>query len=169
VIILLINHYKLISEYNNLTNTFRFRFFTLFSMPTAWLAGLRVVQLDDNICITSLPGGWRSQNPFKTMYWAVQGMGAELSTGAAPFATSKSMSNKVRMFVVGTEAKFTKRAKGKILFTCKDNSIARNAIEESMATGKSVDCELKSVGTDKTGHVVSEWIFKWNFLVIDGK
>ena len=96
-------------------------------------------------------------------------MGAELSTGAAPFATSKSMSNKVRMFVVGTEAKFIKRAKGKILFTCKDNSIARNAIEESMATGKSVDCELKSVGTDKTGDVVSEWIFKWNFLVIDGK
>jgi hypothetical protein len=37
-----------------------------------------------------------------------------------------------------------------------------------MATGKSVDCELKSVGTDKTGDVVSEWIFKWNFMVIDG-
>ena len=162
-------HNKLLSEYNNLTKTFRFRFFTLFSMPAAWLVGLRVVKLDDNICITSIPGGWRSQNPFKSMYWAVQGMGAELSTGAAPFAMSKSMSKNVRMFVVGTEAKFIKRAKGKIQFTCKHDSIARNAIEESMVTGKSVDCELKSVGTDKSGHIVSEWIFKWNFFVIDGK
>ena len=166
---MLIDEKKLDVEYKSLLNGVKFRVFTALSMPTAWFAGLHIKQLDNNICISSLRGGWRTQNPFKTMYWAVQGMGAELSTGAAPFATSKSMSNKVRMFVVGTEAKFIKRAKGKILFTCKDNSIARNAIEESMATGKSVDCELKSVGTDKTGDVVSEWIFKWNFLVIDGK
>lgn len=166
---MLIDEEKLISEYNNLLKKYRFRIFTFRLMPTAWIAGLSVKQLDDKICITSIPGGWRSQNPFKTMYWAVQGMGAELSTGAAPFALSKSMSKKLRMFVVGTEAKFTKRAKGKIQFTCKDNSIARDAIEESMETGMSVDCELKTVGTDISGNIVSEWIFKWNFLVIDGK
>ena len=92
---MLIDEEKLVLEYNNLLKKQRFRLFTMFSMPTGWFAGLRVVQLDDNVCLTSLPGGWRTQNPFKTMYWAVQGMGAELSTGAATFALSKSMSEKL--------------------------------------------------------------------------
>ena len=73
--------------------------FTAMTMPGAWFAGLRMDEIDDKICTTSLPGGWRTQNPFKTMYWAVQGMGAELATGAVPFAISRSMSEKLRMFV----------------------------------------------------------------------
>jgi hypothetical protein len=165
---MLIDRKKLIAEYKSLLKGMKFRMFTALSMPSAWFAGLRVIELDDNICVTSLPGGWRTQNPFKTMYWAVQGMGAELSTGAAPFAMSKSMSKKLRMFVVGTEAKFTKRAKGKIIFTCEEISMARDAIEESVVTGIPVECNLTSIATDSSGDVVSEWIFKWNFLVIDG-
>tara|TARA_B100000686_G_scaffold145053_1_gene152485 strand:- start:17178 stop:17531 length:354 start_codon:yes stop_codon:yes gene_type:complete len=117
--------------------------------------------------MTSIPGGWRSQNPFKTMYWAVQGMGAELATGAAPFAMSRAMREKLRMFVVGTDATFTKRAKGRISFTCEDVFAAREAIELSASTGESVECDMKSVGTDSSGDIVSEWIFKWNFLVVD--
>ena len=123
--------------------------------------------LDETTCVTSIPGGWRSQNPFKTMYWAVQGMGAELATGAAPFAMSKSMPEKLRMFVVGTDATFTKRAKGRISFTCNDVSAAKEAIEMSVSTGESVECEMSAVGTDSSGDIVSEWVFKWNFLVMD--
>jgi hypothetical protein len=101
------------------------------------------------------------------MYWAVQGMGAELATGAAPFAMSRAMSEKLRMFVVGTEATFGKRAKGRIKFTCDGVSDARDAIEQSRVSGESVECDLKSVGRDSSGDVVSEWVFKWNFLVMD--
>jgi hypothetical protein len=145
----------------------KFRAFAAMSMPTAWFAGLRMDKLDNESCVTSLPGGWRTQNPFKTMYWAVQGMGAELATGAAPFAMSRSMPEKLRMFVVGTEAKFVKRAKGRITFTCNDVNAAREAIEESMKSGEPVECDFVSIGTDSSGDIVSEWIFKWNFLVID--
>ena len=123
--------------------------------------------LDDTSCVTSIPGGWRSQNPFKTMYWAVQGMGAELATGAAPFAMSRAMPEKLRMFVVGTEATFTKRAKGRISVTCEDVRAAREAIDLSASTGESVDCDMRSIGTDSSGDIVSEWVFKWNFLVMD--
>ena len=101
---------KLKSEFRSLLGPVKFRLFSLVSMPTARFAGLRVDHLDDSSCVTSIPGGWRSQNPFKTMYWAVQGMGAELATGAAPFAMSRAMPEKLRMFVVGTEATFIKRA-----------------------------------------------------------
>ena len=166
---MLIDDKKLDAEYKSLLNGVKFRVFTALSMPTAWFAGLHIKQLDDNICISSLRGGWRTQNPFKTMYWAVQGMGAELSTGAAAFAISKSMTKKIRMFVVATEAKFTKVAKGKIIFTCDQNSLVKSSIEESMVTGNSVECKLTSIATDSSGDIVSEWIFTWNFLVISGE
>ncbi len=158
---------KLSKEYKSLKGRVRFRFFTVLTMPAAWFAGLRLDNIDDHACGTSLPGGWRTQNPFKTMYWAVQGMGAELATGAVPFAISRSMSEKLRMFVVGTEAKFVKRAKGRIKFTCDEAMKAREAIEESMKTGEPIEIDLRSVGRDDSGEVVSEWIFRWNFLVLE--
>jgi len=164
---MLIDEGRLKSEFRSLLGMVKFRLFSLVSMPAARFAGLRIDRLDENSCVTSIPGGWRSQNPFKTMYWAVQGMGAELATGAAPFAMSRAMTNKLRMFVVGTEATFTKRAKGRISFTCEDVNAAREAIESSSSTGESVECEMKSIGTDSSGDIVSEWIFKWNFLVMD--
>jgi hypothetical protein len=157
---------KLVAEYRSLLGSIKFRMFSLVSMPTARFAGLRMDRINDEICSTSIPGGWRSRNPFKTMYWAVQGMGAELATGAAPFAISRAMSEKLRMFVVGTEASFTKRAKGCITFTCEEVSSARHAIEKSMDSGESVECVLKSTGRDISGEIVSEWIFKWNFRVL---
>ena len=54
-----IDQKKLLSEYKKLLKGLRFRFFTALSMPTAWLAGLKIIQLDNNLCVTSLPGGWR--------------------------------------------------------------------------------------------------------------
>jgi len=147
----------------------KFRVFATLSMPAAAFAGLRIDRIDRTTCVTALPGGWRAQNPFRTMYWAVQGMGAELATGAAPFAISRSMPEKLRMFVVGVESTFTKRAKGRVTFTCEDVSGARKAIEHSMATGESVNCDLKSVGRDASGDTVSEWVFKWNFRVLQDR
>ena len=160
-----INEIKLDKEYKSLRGRMKFRIFTALSMPAAWFSGLRMDKIDHETCTTSLPGGWRSQNPFKTMYWAVQGMGAELATGAAPFAISRSMDERLRMFVVGTEAKFVKRAKGRITFTCNDIAKAREAIEESLSTREAVEIDLNSQGNDSTGDIVSEWVFKRNLLV----
>jgi len=159
---------ELADVYGRLRGSLRFRLFTLLSMPTAWLAGLRLDRLDSEACVTSIPGGWRSRNPFRTMYWAVQGMGAELATGAAPFAMSRAMPEELRMFVVGTEATFCKRAEGRIHFTCTEVSAAREAIERSRVSGEPVECELRSVARDASGDIVSEWLFRWDFLVKDG-
>ena len=160
---------KLISEYKSLTGRIKFRIFTALSMPAAWFSGLRLDVLNGDKCVTSLPGGWRSQNPFKTMYWAVQGMAAEMSTGAFPFAISRSISQNLRMYVIGVESDFIKVARGKIVFYCSNLFDAYNAIEETIRTKKSVKCDLISTGKDSSGEVVSKWIFKWNFLALERK
>lgn len=159
----MIDEARLRRELKSLQGWARFRAFTVLSMPSAAFVGLRLVRADDEVCVTSIPGGWRSQNPFKTMYWAAQGMAAELATGVHPFAFSRASPNGIRMFVVGTEATFVKRAKGKIFFTCEDIPAARAAIEETLASGESIDLDMRAVGRDKSGDVVSEWVFKWNF------
>ena len=52
-------------------------------------------------------------DPTKTMYWAAQGMAAELAQGPSIREFQDLAKGGLRMFVVGTEAKFIKRAKGK--------------------------------------------------------
>ena len=75
---------KLAAEYRGLRGPVKFRLFSLVSMPTARFAGLRLDRIDDEACVTSIPGGWRSQNPFKTMYWAVQGDGGRTGDRGGP-------------------------------------------------------------------------------------
>lgn len=159
---------SLASQIKKIKSPIRFLLWTFRKFPASWFSGLKLDKLDDNSCVVSIPGGWRSQNPFNSMYWAVQGMGAELSTAGFPLALVSSMRGRTRTLVVGQESIFTKKAKGRIRFTCEDGHLARSAIEESIETGKPVNVKLTSVGTDSSGDVVSEWVFKWNFLVMKG-
>ena len=164
-----INEDRLADEINRIKSPIRFFMWTFWKFPASRFSGLRMDKLDSESCVISIPGGWRSQNPFNSMYWAVQGMGAELSTGCYPLALVSSMSERARTLIAGQEGKFVKKAKGRITFTCEDGHLARGAIEESIRTGKSVNVELTSVGMDSSGDIVSEWVFKWNFFVTKGE
>ncbi|HEA31083.1 MAG TPA: thioesterase, partial [Leeuwenhoekiella sp.] len=53
----------------------------MFKLPSAWICGVRVQTIGRNTCTTTVRHRWINQNPFKSMFWAVQGMAAELSTG----------------------------------------------------------------------------------------
>ena len=56
--------------------------FLAFKLPSAFLTGVRTRFLDDQRCVVVVKHRWINQNPFRSMFWAVQGMAAELSTGA---------------------------------------------------------------------------------------
>ena len=56
--------------------------FLFFKLPAAWWTGVRLRFMDDEKAVVSVTHRWINQNPFKSMFWAVQGMAAELSTGA---------------------------------------------------------------------------------------
>ena len=50
------------------------------------------------------------------MFWAIQGMAAELSTGVLIMQEAKDLDIKISMLVINNKANFTKKAKGKLLF-----------------------------------------------------
>ena len=56
------------------------RFF-LFKLPLVYIAGIRLTYLDNFKSIFTVKHRWINQNPFNSIYFAVQAMAAEISTG----------------------------------------------------------------------------------------
>jgi len=56
--------------------------FLFFKLPSAFICGVRAKQIDENKCVVTVKHRWMNQNPFNSMYFAVQAMAAELATGA---------------------------------------------------------------------------------------
>ncbi|MDX1462032.1 MAG: DUF4442 domain-containing protein [Marinirhabdus sp.] len=135
--------------------------FTMLKLPSAYFTGVRVREISDNSCTTTVKHRWINQNPFNSMFWAVQGMAAELSTGALVMSYIRESDARVSMLVANNKATFSKKAKGRITFICNDGASIRKAIQKTIETGEGQTCWMKAVGTDKDGDVVSEFDFEW--------
>ena len=69
------------------------------------------------------------------MFWAVQGMAAELSTGALVMAKIKESNKNISMLVANNKGTFSKKARGRITFTCNDGIIVDEAILKTISSG----------------------------------
>ena len=135
--------------------------FLFFKLPAAYFCGVRVTSISDTTCVTSVKHRWINQNPFKSMFWAVQGMAAELSTGALLISIVKERKKDISMLVAKNQASFSKKARGRITFTCSDGNLIRVAIENAIATGEGQTCTMTSIGRDSKGDIVSTFEFEW--------
>lgn len=137
----------------------------LFKLPIAKIAGLKLHHFDKNKAQISVRYGWLNQNPFKSMFWAVQGMAAELSTGTLCINKIQKSGKKISMLVVGLEANFTKKAVGKIIFTCEQGKELDEILQKAIETGEGQILKMRSVGLDEQGYQVAEFFFLWSFKV----
>ncbi len=142
-------------------NTSKINTFTFLKLPSAWWCGVRLTYIDDEKSITSVKHKWINQNPFNSMFWAVQGMAAELSTGALVMNEIKKSGKKISMLVQNNKANFSKKATGKITFTCVDGQLVAKAVEDTIKTGEGQTVWMESVGVNKDGIVVSTFNFEW--------
>ena len=62
--------------------SFKFKLFLLFKLPMGFLCGMRIKELNNESCQVTVPYKWLNKNPFKSTFWAVLGMAAEMN-GAA--------------------------------------------------------------------------------------
>lgn len=135
--------------------------FTMLKLPSAWLCGVRVKSIDGVSCAVTVRHRWINQNPFKSMFWAVQGMAAELSTGAMVISKIQATGKKISMLVASNNAAFSKKARGKITFICSDGDRIEEALQKTIATGEGQTFWMQSVGKDEKGDVVSTFNFEW--------
>lgn len=139
----------------------KFNTFTFFKLPSAWWCGVRLRHLDEKKAIVTVKYKWFNQNPFKSMFWAVQGMAAELSTGAMMIDQIRESGKKISMLVANNNANFSKKATGEITFTCEDGHLIKEALDKTIATGEGQTIWMKSTGVNKDGVVVSTFNFEW--------
>ena len=139
--------------------------FMLFKLPLAYFGGVRVVSINEKTVIVRIKYRWINQNPFKSMFWAAQGMAAEMSTGVSVMKGIQNSGKKVSMLVTNQKGNFTKKAIGKIRFECHDGDLVANAIKESSKTGEGRTIIMKSEGFNEDGISVSNFEFEWSLKV----
>lgn len=143
-------------------NSFLFRIYLLKSLPMAFIAGVRVKKLDNKAAITTIKYGWLTQNPFRSMYFACQAMAAEMSTGLLVLNYVYGSQPPISMLIVKNQAQYFKKAIGKVTFTCESGNEINQIISQTIKTGEGYIIDLKSVGKDESGEIVSEFIFTWS-------
>mgnify|MGYP006118327975 FL=1 len=144
---------------------FQISLFTLLRLPSVWLCGIRVTLLEQSFCEAKVKHRWINQNPFNSMFWAVQGMAAELTTGMLLMQEIQISKRKVSMLVLNNKANFSKKAQGRITFSCNSADLITNAIKKLLETDKPQILLLTSKGIDENNDLVSTFEFEWTLLI----
>lgn len=136
--------------------------FLMFKLPSAYLCGVRLKELTSTKAVSTVKYKWMNQNPFNSMYFAVQSMAAELTTGALVIQKIQETGEKISMLVTNHSGAFTKKAVGRITFTCKDGNLIEEALQRTIANGEGQTIKMKSIGTNENGEEVSVYEFEWS-------
>lgn len=144
-------------------NPIRNNFFLLMKLPMAFLAGLKITEITEEKCVVQVKYKWLNTNPFKSMYFAVLSMAAELSTGSLSMGSLYKRNPAVSMLVIKSEGNYFKKAVGKISFTCTMGNEINQAVEQAIATSTSQTIRVQTIGKNEQSEVVAEYFFTWSF------
>lgn len=139
--------------------------FTLFKLPAAFICGVRSKYIDQSQCVVLVKHRWINQNPFKSIFWAVQGMAAEFSSGALMMLKIKESGKNVSMLVIANNATFSKKATGTITFACNEGALIDKALNKAIETKTGQTLWLKSVGVNQDGVEVATFNFQWSLKI----
>ncbi|SEH93424.1 protein of unknown function [Paenimyroides aquimaris] len=131
------------------------------NLPSAYFCGVRVYALEADYCTVRVKHRWFNQNPFRSMYFAVQNMGAELTTGVLVMKAIKESNQKISMLVLNQKSQFTKKATGIITFKCDQGQLISEKIKEALQTKEGISFWVQSKGIDENGDVVGIYDFEW--------
>ena len=139
--------------------------FMFLKLPSAFWSGVRVKSISPEVCEVTVKHRWFNQNPFNSMYFAVQAMAAEFTTGALVMFQIKQSGKSISMLVAQNKSVFTKKATGRITFTCNQGSLIKETIQKAVDTNEGQTIWLTSIGINEKGEQVSEMQFEWTIKV----
>ena len=135
--------------------------FLFFKLPSAFWCGVRTKYISPEKCVATVKHRWFNQNPFNSMYFAVQAMAAEFTTGALVMYQIKESKKNISMLVAQNKSVFTKKATGRIIFTCNQGSAIKETIQKAIDSNEGQTIWLTSTGKNEKGEQVSEMQFQW--------
>jgi hypothetical protein len=137
----------------------------MFKLPSAYISGVRVISISDQQATAKVHHKWINQNPFRSLYWAVQGMASELVTGILVMKRIDESGKNISMLVTNQNGTFTKKATGKINFICKDGDKVKLAIDRTIATGEGQNLIMTAEGFNEENESVSKFEYEWSLKV----
>ena len=146
-----------------MTTWFLFKAYAIQKLPLAFLTGFKILKLDESKCITRVKYSYLNKNPFRSTFWAVLGMAAELSTGAYALLATKGREESVAVILVGTHAEFVKKATGVTTFTCSNWFEFDKAASRAIVTGEPQTATGKSIGLNSDDETIAMFEFTWSF------
>ena len=136
--------------------------FVFFKIPSAYLSGVRVKAVSKERVVVTVRHRWINQNPFKSMYWATQGMASELATGILLMQEIAASGEKISLLVTEQKGTFKKKAKGTITFSADKTPALCKGLQKTIATGEGQQVILHAEGIDESGAVVSVFEYQWS-------
>jgi Domain of unknown function (DUF4442) len=145
-----------------LNSPFKMWLFLFTKIPSNWFMGVRVGHCDYKTASATLPYGLRSQNPFKSIFFAAQCAAGELSTGMLCMLHTQG-DTPISMLVTHQEAEFYKKAAEKLTFTCTQGEEVEKIVKKVIETNESQVLKMESIGTLPDGTVASKVWITWSF------
>lgn len=136
--------------------------FLFFKLPSCYISGVRVSSINEHEATATVTHRWINQNPFKSLYWATQGMASELVTGILIMKQIFDSGKKISMLVTQQNGVFTKKATGKITFICSDGGKIKIAINNTINTGEPQIILMMAEGFNEDHESVSKFEYTWS-------
>lgn len=139
-------------------------FFSLFlfiRLPLAYFAGIKVKSFDNKEVRTTVKLNWLTKNPFKSLYFVVLQMAAELSTGLHLFQYLNK-ETQFSMLLVSVHSNFTKKAIGKIEFVCREGIAAQEMIRKVRESNEGETCIFEVTAYNSLQQEVATFEFEWS-------
>ena len=146
----------------SILSPWKLKLYMLAKLPMGLLAGLRVTALDEEQAAVAIRLGYLTKNPFRSIYFACLAMAAELASGVQGIVRV-SEGSPVSMLVVDLHGTFTKKAVGRVTFTCRDGAAIAAAIATTRADGEGRTVPCVSIGRDEAGDEVATFTLTWSF------
>jgi len=144
-----------------LNNRVLFKIVMFFQVPLDFMTGMRLRELNEKSCQVSVPYRWLNKNPFKSTFWAVLGMAAEMSTGALVMMYTYKLDPSVSIIVGDCSGEFVAKAKDVTTFVCHDGESIAETVTKAIQTGEPQEVLCKAVGHSEAGEEVARFTFTW--------
>ena len=148
---------------SSIQNPILFWFLLLVKLPMGILAGLRLKEASPERAVVCVKYQYVTKNPFRSIYFGCLAMAAELSSGVLCLVYTMGLTPFVSVLIIHMEAKFVKKGRGKVYFTCENGLEIGQAARETKQTGEPRTVVTTSVGRDEKGMEIARFQITWSF------
>jgi len=132
----------------SIKDTLFLRAFSFAKIPLLFAAGPKVVSLDAQSCVISLPFKRGNKNHLGSMYFGALCIGADAAGGLIAAKLLRELkTGKGSLIFKDFTAKFLKRPEGETYFTCRVGDQIRDAVERAASSGERVDLPVPVTAT----------------------